>query len=244
MQAIETIISNLAQEMASAMGGLEEQSGAAEAGADAEQQPINGAAAQDSQQLDSKQVVHCSDQGACTQTQDLVGSISQDGHSEGPAVGLDSRPAMLQASGHPDPQPAQDHSNSWEAALHHENGTPVTQGNAANAASPSQPGTRPSGAGELDRQPGPEITPAGVEPNTPPREASTPLKGGSAKNAGVRQKREKPVGRNHPCPCGSHKKFKACCGRQPGKPSQSDSKVLPDEGVVHKERPHMATLFV
>ena len=38
--------------------------------------------------------------------------------------------------------------------------------------------------------------------------------GGDGSQSGQQQKKDKKIGRNDPCPCGSGKKYKKCCGRQ------------------------------
>jgi preprotein translocase subunit SecA len=39
-----------------------------------------------------------------------------------------------------------------------------------------------------------------------------PAKASSVRPAGVTVKKQEKVGRNDPCPCGSGKKYKKCCG--------------------------------
>jgi SWIM/SEC-C metal-binding protein len=50
----------------------------------------------------------------------------------------------------------------------------------------------------------------GVEPDKPEKTTDLEMlvQGGAAPI-----RREEPVGRNDPCPCGSGRKFKKCCGR-------------------------------
>jgi preprotein translocase subunit SecA len=55
--------------------------------------------------------------------------------------------------------------------------------------------------------------PAGVRQN-PPTPATRALDPESTQNVGITLKKETPkAGRNDPCPCGSGKKYKNCCGR-------------------------------
>jgi preprotein translocase subunit SecA len=56
--------------------------------------------------------------------------------------------------------------------------------------------------------------PAGVRPN-PPTPATRALEPNSEPKIGITLRKEAPkAGRNDPCPCGSGKKYKNCCGRQ------------------------------
>lgn len=50
-------------------------------------------------------------------------------------------------------------------------------------------------------------------PDASPRHNSQPEVQSQDRKASA-QKQAKPVGRNQQCPCGSHKKFKACCGKK------------------------------
>jgi uncharacterized protein len=44
--------------------------------------------------------------------------------------------------------------------------------------------------------------------------------------------RRGPTGRNDPCPCGSGRKFKKCCGSKTGPPKAGDSVLLPGRREV------------
>jgi hypothetical protein len=48
------------------------------------------------------------------------------------------------------------------------------------------------------------------------------------------------VGRNDPCPCGSGKKYKKCCGKEPGMTQGS----LPSVGdIIKKSKPAIESTF-
>ena len=59
---------------------------------------------------------------------------------------------------------------------------------------------------------------------------------------GSKQKEQKPIGRNQPCPCGSHKKFKACCGRQ--RPAQSMPAAPAADDARAKKLQQIHTIYV
>jgi preprotein translocase subunit SecA len=72
----------------------------------------------------------------------------------------------------------------------------------------------PAGAGDAGVHIDPAATrPAGIRQN-PPTPATRGLEPDSEPGLELPIRREMPkVGRNEPCPCGSGKKFKNCCGR-------------------------------
>jgi preprotein translocase subunit SecA len=52
-----------------------------------------------------------------------------------------------------------------------------------------------------------------VEELAQPEEVPLSFSGGEEAQARPAQRQAKKVGRNDPCPCGSGKKYKKCCGR-------------------------------
>jgi preprotein translocase subunit SecA len=58
-------------------------------------------------------------------------------------------------------------------------------------------------------------SPAGIRPNAPTPATRALEPNSEPNNIGITLRKETPkAGRNDPCPCGSGKKFKNCCGRQ------------------------------
>lgn len=74
-----------------------------------------------------------------------------------------------------------------------------------------------------------------------PKPPSASAEKASKRPAAV-QKRGKAVGRNQQCPCGSHKKYKACCGKQQAGKAAPAS--VQDSQVRTQDLPHIATLYV
>jgi len=82
---------------------------------------------------------------------------------------------------------------------------------ASHSATPSPTSTTPAPQFGAPRSTG-EPSPGGI-PLPPGRSGGAKAQGGGG---GARRdpiKRDKKVGRNDPCPCGSGKKYKKCCGR-------------------------------
>lgn len=239
MQAIESIISNMAKEMEEAAGDAGSaqvenavQSNTAPDAATGASQPngLHGAAAGDfeasKRQPASEGVLHINgkDQGsnsAANQQQ----SAAADGCMPSPA------------------------SESVTSQPHISLMLSVTEGSGVRCTlqqyqiEESSPSSRQQKAHELLA-----LEPTDSNISASPKGTSRPLEGSNkpaakaSKQAAELHKRSKVVGRNQQCPCGSHKKYKACCGRQQkGKAASAGAENAQDR---RQELPHMATLYV